>query len=176
MGALPLMAFNKGNFYRTLSPITSYFVWPHHEEFIFKKETTTFGDTSLFGWLKNKKCRIVCIGKIPDHKLGWLGVHHSEEVNNVPYRQKKTFMGTMVNENGEKHDVIQHHYARCREMNIKNDFSRLNSELFENGLRAYCDHNGIGVSSVWCSDLLTVSDHLIRQDPFAHTSYTTALD
>lgn len=171
MGTLPLMAFKDQFFYRTLSPITSYFIWPHCGDFIFNKFTTTFGETSLFGWLNKRKCRIICIGKIPDHKLGWIGVHHSEEINKVPYRFFKIFFGTIIAANKEEHSVTQYHYARRREMKIKNDFSLLNRALSENGLRVNFNQNGIDISSVWCSDLMLVSDSLIRSDPFAHTKY-----
>lgn len=170
MGALPLFAFRDGAFQRTLSPITSYFLWPYQEKFEIFKYSTTFGDKSIFGWLKYKKCRVMCIGRIPFDQLGWLGVHHSEEINQVPYRSKKIFTGTLIDKNQKKHAIRQAHFTRKNKLFVKNDFSRLNEILLKKQIYFSCDIDRVNVSSVWCHDLLSVSDRLIKEDPYVHTN------
>jgi aminoglycoside 3-N-acetyltransferase len=173
MGTLPIMAFKDQGFYRTLSPITSYLIWPFKPLIHFSNSTSTFGETSLFGWLKGKRCRIICIGGIQNNKLGWLGVHHAEEINKVPYRFKKILNGTIIDENAQKRSVTQIHFARRTELGVENDFSKLNKVLKERSLRTDLVVNNLKISAVWCSELLDICNELLQLDPLSHTNLVT---
>ena len=170
MGALSKMAFKEKSFFRTPSPMTSFLIWPPEPKIKINTFSTTFGNTSFFGWLKKQKCRIILIGKIPDNELGWIAAHYCEEISNVPYRYFKTFRGKIITgfPNSLKHTQL--HYARRLSMNVKNDYTILNQKLRERNMRTDFETANISVSSVWYHDIIKISKEILEDNPYGLTN------
>ena len=173
MGALSKIAFREKSFFRTPSPMTSFLMWPSPPKMRIDTTSSTFGNTSLFGWLQKKKCRIILIGDIPDNELGWLAVHHCEEVSKVPYRSFKTFKGRMIVGSSSSVKHTQLHYARILSMNVQNDYTELNQKLRNRKKRIDFKVENVNISSAWCHDIIKIAKEILAEDPYGLTNLST---
>ncbi len=171
MGTMPLMAFKDGDFYRTLSPTSSFFTWPREIDLERKYNLSSFGEGSIFDWLAKKKCRILCLGDIPDSLNGWIIAHHSENICKVPYRYYKKFSGKIIDDNLNVFSHTQKHFARIEALNIKNDFSLLNKELRIKKLKEEFYSEQLNISSVWLNDVITLCNEIIKRNPYGLTNF-----
>lgn len=171
MGALPLLAFKDDDFYRTLSPINSFLVWPKDIKLEKKFISSTFGNHSIFDWMTSKKCRIICLGDISDTQNGWIGAHHSEQICKVPYRYYKKFSGKIIDRNHSVFNHTQYHFARIEKLNIKNDFSFLNKKLREKNMIDEIYSDQLNISTVWLNDVIKISNQIIKKDPYGLTNF-----
>ena len=111
--------FKDDDFYRTLSPINSFLVWPKDIKLEKKFISSTFGNHSIFDWMTSKKCRIICLGDISDTQIGWIGAHHSEQICKVPYRYYKKFSGKIIDQGTCKELIKKHGRNNLEETFLK---------------------------------------------------------
>ena len=85
MGVLSKLSFQRSDFIRTLDPMHSFMVWGRGaEELVAIKSDSTFGPTSVFAYLKNKKAKMLLIDLDLEH--GFTFSHFVEECMKVSYR------------------------------------------------------------------------------------------
>ena len=95
-GIISLEAFNK-NYYRTPQPLHSYLVYGKEINEIKKlKFETSWGNSSLLGYMSKKNARICTLG-LP-WNLSCAYLHSYEERYHVPWRYFKKFEGSMYSD------------------------------------------------------------------------------
>ena len=111
----------KRNYYRTPQPLHSYLVFGKKKNEIKKlKLQTSWGATSLLGWLSKNNARICVLG-IPWNK-GCSYLHRFEELYQVPWRYFKNYNGYIV-ENNKKKLCVERKYSSPENGLLKYDFN-----------------------------------------------------
>jgi len=123
---------------------------------------TGFGHDSPFQKLREADGWILCIGV--DLKAMTF-VHHVEQTYGVPYGYTKEWTAPITKSGAS---VTRRFFAFVRYLNagVEYDFSKLQTDLMDNGL---AKTGGLGYGGVWCVRARTVFDFTITQlkkDPF----------
>lgn len=99
IGVIPKEAL-KRKYFRTTQPLHSYLVYGKEKAELKKlKNLTSWGDSSILGYMNKKNARICTFG-IPWNK-GCAYLHRFEELSLVPWRYFKSFRGPLY-KNGKK--------------------------------------------------------------------------
>lgn len=100
IGALPTVAFNREDGYRTMDPFHSMKIWGKHIS-LFKSSTenSTFGLNSGFGLLHQLNAKMLLIDVTI--KQAFTFVHYTEESMHVPWRELRKHRITTVDCNGD---------------------------------------------------------------------------
>lgn len=111
----------KKNYYRTHQPLHSYLVIGKKINEIKKlKLLTSWGSTSLLGWLSKNNARICVLG-IPWNK-GCSYLHRYEELYKVPWRFYKIYKGLII-KNSKKKICYEKKYSSPENGLLKYDFN-----------------------------------------------------
>ena len=98
-GALGNVALQRADFKRTRHPMHSFAVWGRDKELLVGMNNVhSFGVDSPFEYCMRKKVKQILLGTDYVHAMTF--VHYVEVVCGVPYRFRKSFEGTYVDENG----------------------------------------------------------------------------
>jgi len=93
IGILPKEAL-KRKYFRTVQPLHSYLVYGKEKEEIKKlKNLTSWGDSSILGYISKRNARICTFG-LPWNQ-GCAYLHRFEELSLVPWRYFKSFRGSL---------------------------------------------------------------------------------
>jgi FkbH-like protein len=151
---------------RTPHPIYSFVViGPLAQELATCKNTTTFGDDSVFAWLESYNARIVMLGAPWRYCTQF---HRYEEEAQVPYRHFKTFSGKA--DFGEGSVVTSARmYVRRMELAIPpvSDFQPAVDELEQAGSIQQISLGYGTLQATSTRDLAAVSRELLREDEYA---------
>lgn len=100
MGALSKLAFEREDFIRTSDPLHSFMVYGKNtDELAELKSNSTFGNDSVFAFLKERKAKILLIDVDLQHSFTF--AHYVEENQQVSYRKYRKINYSLVNEEGE---------------------------------------------------------------------------
>ncbi|OMF96839.1 AAC(3) family N-acetyltransferase [Paenibacillus sp. FSL R7-0337] len=98
-GALTKAALKRSDFFRTKHPIYSFAVWGKHKEYLCGlRNESSFGSDSPFAFMHRERAKMLIIGL--DYQRSFTFVHYVEEVEQVPYRFKKHFTSTYIDQDG----------------------------------------------------------------------------
>lgn len=102
-GALSNKVFRRSDFQRTLDPLHSVFVWGRDTvEVLDLQSSSTFGEDSVFGYLYQKKGKMICIDVHFQNSFTF--VHYVEEKLKVKYRKHYHLNMKVVDHDGSTHD------------------------------------------------------------------------
>tara|TARA_B100000989_G_C19428130_1_gene421744 strand:+ start:48 stop:860 length:813 start_codon:yes stop_codon:yes gene_type:complete len=111
----------KANYYRTPQPLHSYLVFGKKVREVKKlKLLTSWGPTSILGWLSRNNARICVLG-IPWNK-GCSYLHRFEELYKVPWRYFKTYNGLLIKNNQKKY-CFEKKYSSPKNGILRYDFN-----------------------------------------------------
>ncbi|MBF0498575.1 MAG: HAD-IIIC family phosphatase [Candidatus Riflebacteria bacterium] len=148
---------------RTPHPIYSFAVaGALAEELIACKNSTTFGEDSVFAFFERQNARVIMLG------CGWdscTQYHKYEEEVLVPYRLFKDFIGEADYGDGY-HNVTARMFVRDLAINPLNDFSPIADEMSRNGSIKSTSLGRGSVQTALCSDVARAARYLLKQDPF----------
>ena len=119
-GFIPIAAL-KRSYFRTKQPIHSYLVFGKKVKEVRKlKLLTSWGPTSILGWLSKNNARI-CVMGIPWNK-GCSYLHRFEELYKVPWRYFKIYNGLLIRNNQKKY-CFEKKYSSPENGVLKYDFN-----------------------------------------------------
>jgi aminoglycoside N3'-acetyltransferase len=111
----------KKNYFRTAQPLHSYLVFGKEANNIRRlKNITSWGDTSVLGYMKKRNARICTFG-LPWNK-GCAYLHRFEELYNVPWRYFKLYKGILYNNGLKKGLCSEKKYSAPANNILKYDF------------------------------------------------------
>lgn len=149
---------------RTKHPIYSFVViGPLQDKLAKSKNSTTFGDDSIFAEFESLDARVIMAG------CGWeycTQFHRYEEKAGVPYRFYKMFSGAANFGDGEI-NVTTKMYARDLVLDCMNDFSEVTNKLRARGKILSSTLWRGQIESVSCMDLAVLSNELLSRDRWA---------
>lgn len=136
-GIIPQEALKRNYYYRTPQPLHSYLIFGKKINEVKNLELkTSWGKTSLLGWMSKQNSRICVLG-IPWNK-GCSYLHRFEEKYKVPWRYFKKFNGKMYKNKKFIKNCYEKKYSSPSKIILKYDFKPLvevmrRKKIFLNG-------------------------------------------
>ncbi len=130
-GIIPNIAISSGRYFRSESPLHSFLVKGKKLEEIKKlKQTTTWGQGSVFNWLYNNNALWVSLNLNLNRGCA---IHHmAEEKAKVPYRFYKLFRGKLFNNGKYEKDVFEKKYSYYKKYYKKLNYDKWPSIMRHN--------------------------------------------
>ncbi|MGE0433103.1 MAG: HAD-IIIC family phosphatase [Planctomycetota bacterium] len=151
---------------RTPHPIYSHaVVGPLADAMCQCRNTTTFGDDSVFAFFEEHDARMIMLG------CGWeycTAIHRREEVHRVPYRYYKDFVGDTV-DRGQRCRTTARMFVRDLDVGAVNDFSPVGAALGTDQIRQCQVWEGRALSAS-IRDIVAIADRMLTADPWALVS------
>ena len=139
MGALSKVAFESVDFMRSSDPIHSFSTIGENADDIFDiKSDSTFGNDSVFAYLKDKKAKMLLIDVDLQHSFTF--AHFVEENQQVSYRKYKDLNYKSLNESGKIVDEKIRIFAKKK--GVVNTLNNFESIFIEKGAMGKIEING----------------------------------
>lgn len=125
-GSLSNVALKRNDFKRTRHPIYSFAVWGKDKEELCKMDNiTSFGDDSPFAYLHRTNAKGIILDV--DYTDCFTYIHYVEEQERqfIKYRYQKEFIGTYIDENGQKTTRNYSMYVRNLDMDVVLDMRQM---------------------------------------------------
>lgn len=128
MGALSKVAFKRSDFIRSNDPLHSVMVSGKDAEYISNLDSdSTFGENSVFAYLKGVKAKMLLIDIDLEHSFTF--AHFVEEENEVAYRKYVDLPYKYVDETGKTQDKVLKVYTKRK--GVVNTLNMLEPILLE---------------------------------------------
>jgi FkbH-like protein len=149
---------------RTQHPIYSFAIAGPKTHILLKcKNTTTFGEDSIFSLLEKKSARLIMFGNDWSYCTQ---LHHQEELMKVPYRFFKTFNGDMDTGNG-MYKAKASMFVRDDKLSPVNNFNPVIQQLYKNNSIYDSAMAGACISSTTASELGNVCRQRLSEDVYS---------
>lgn len=130
-GTLSRIALKRADFVRTRHAIYSFAVWGKEARTLYEmNDRNSFIGNTPFAFLDSQEnSKMVTL----DVNLTdcFTYVHYIEELNGVPYRFRKNFIGQYIDENGKEETRTYSMYVRYLDRPVITDFTGLENELLQ---------------------------------------------
>ncbi len=146
MGALSKLTFERVDFIRSSDPLHSFTVVGKYADDISEiKCKSTFGNDSVFAFLKEKKAKMLLIDIDLQHSFTF--AHYVEEKFRVNYRKYTDINFKTINESGKLIDEKIHFYGKKN--GIVNTLNKLEKLFIERGAMGKIEINGCVFSLIY---------------------------
>jgi aminoglycoside N3'-acetyltransferase len=166
-GVIPLCAFERPDYIRTLKPMNNFIAkGPRAEEVFSLPCTTAWGDDSVFGWLDEHDARIVLLG-IMEEDYGWLVIHRAEEIEQVDYRYFKRFSGELYDDGKSLGPCEEVLFVGPRHLNFERDHTVATNCLRSRNQEILPSNRSLPIRSGKAGTIVEASVSALEEDMFA---------
>lgn len=149
---------------RSLDPIFSVAALGRHAEALREVESgDCFGKKSIFGWLHQKKAKIVWLA-CPFDRVTF--VHYVEQSHGIPYRYYKSFAGRIITNQGEPLECSVNYYVRDTEKKLSWNLGPLKKKLEEKGKMKTGVIGRVGLCAVTTGDFFDEAGLILKENPY----------
>lgn len=164
IGILPKEAL-KRNYFRTIQPLHSYFVYGKDRKIVKKlKNYTSWGDSSILGYMKKKNARICTFG-LPWNK-GCAYLHRFEESFLVPWRYFKLYKGPLYSNGKKIGHCFENKYSSPLNNILKYDFKPFIRYIKSSKSYRKSSNRSLNLESIKASCIDKIGNKIFSNNPW----------